>query len=33
MLDRNLKEIPVPSSGILLTDYLGEILGVKAGDM
>ena len=23
----------MPSSGILLTDYLGEILGVKAGDM
>ncbi|MCE5211296.1 MAG: ABC transporter permease [Deltaproteobacteria bacterium] len=33
LLDKNLKTIPVPSSGILLTDYLGKILGVKAGDM
>ena len=33
LLDRNLKAIPLPPSGILLTDYLGEILGVKAGDM
>lgn len=33
LLDNNLKSIPVPSSGILLTDYLGEILGVKAGDL
>ncbi len=33
LLDRNLKSIPIPESGILLTDYLGEILGVKAGDM
>jgi putative ABC transport system permease protein len=33
LLDRNLKSIPVPDSGILLTDYLGEILGVKVGDM
>ena len=33
LLDRNLKNIPLPPSGILLTDYLGEFLGVKAGDM
>jgi len=33
LLDRNLKAISLPPSGILLTDYLGEILGVKAGDM
>lgn len=33
LLDNNLKSIPIPSSGILLTDYLGEILGVKAGDL
>ena len=33
LLDKNLKAIPLPSSGILLTDYLGEFLGVKAGDM
>lgn len=33
LLDNNLKSIPLPPSGILLTDYLGEILGVKAGDM
>ncbi|MCX5848754.1 MAG: ABC transporter permease [Deltaproteobacteria bacterium] len=33
LLDRNLKNIPLPSSGILLTDHLAEILGVKVGDM
>jgi putative ABC transport system permease protein len=33
LLDRNLKTISLPSSGILLTDYLGKILGVKAGDL
>lgn len=33
LLDKNLKTIPLPSSGILLTDYLGKILGVKAGDL
>jgi putative ABC transport system permease protein len=33
LLDKNLKKIPLPPSGILLTDYLGTILGVKAGDM
>ena len=33
LLDTNFKNIPLPPSGILLTDYLGKILGVKAGDM
>jgi putative ABC transport system permease protein len=33
LLDKNLNNIPIPPSGILLTDQLGEILGVKAGDM
>jgi putative ABC transport system permease protein len=33
LLDKNLKIISLPSSGILLTDYLGEILGVKVGDL
>ena len=33
LLDKNLKSIPIPPTGILLTDQLGEILGVKAGDM
>jgi putative ABC transport system permease protein len=32
LLDEDMKEVAVPPSGILLTDYLGEILGVKAGD-
>lgn len=33
LLDTNLKPIPLPPEGIVLNDYLGEILGVKAGDM
>jgi putative ABC transport system permease protein len=33
LLDTNLKSIPLPESGILLTDYLGTLLDVKAGDM
>lgn len=33
LLDENLKTVPVPSSGIVLADYLGKILGIKAGDM
>jgi putative ABC transport system permease protein len=33
LLDKNLQNIPIPPSGILLTDQLGKILGVKAGDM
>lgn len=32
VLDSNLKPIPIPPSGIVLTDYLGEILGVRPGD-
>lgn len=32
LLDVELKPIRIPESGILLTDYLGEILGVKPGD-
>jgi putative ABC transport system permease protein len=33
LLDVELKPIEIPQSGILLTDYLGEILGVRAGDL
>lgn len=33
LLDTNLKPIYLPSEGIVLNDYLGEILGIKAGDM
>ncbi|KQC11524.1 MAG: ABC transporter permease [Smithella sp. SDB] len=33
LLDENLKTIPLPPSGILLTDYLSKILGVKVGDL
>jgi len=33
LLDTNLKNISLPPSGILLTDHLGKILGVRAGDM
>jgi putative ABC transport system permease protein len=33
LLDKNIKNIPLPPSGILLTDHLGKFLGVKAGDM
>jgi len=33
LLDNNFKALSLPPSGIVLTDYLGEILGVKAGDM
>jgi len=32
LLDRNLQKISVPPSGLLMTDYLAEILGVKVGD-
>jgi putative ABC transport system permease protein len=31
-LDQNLHPIPIPPEGILLTDRLGEILGVQNGD-
>jgi len=33
LLDTHLKPIDIPPAGIVLTDYLGNILGVKAGDM
>jgi putative ABC transport system permease protein len=33
LLDKNLKNIAIPPSGILLTDHLGEYLGVKTGDL
>ena len=33
LLDTNLKEVDMPPYGILLTDYLGRILGIKQGDM
>ncbi len=33
LLDRNLKTIPLPPSGILLTDYLGKFFGLKPGDL
>ena len=33
LLDTNLKQVILPQEGIVLNDYLGNILGVKAGDM
>jgi len=33
LLDTHLKPINIPPTGIVLTDYLGNILGVKPGDM
>ena len=33
LLDTHLKPIDLPPAGIVLTDYLGNILGVKPGDM
>jgi len=33
LLDTHLKPIDIPPAGIVLTDYLGNILGVKPGDM
>lgn len=32
LLDTDLRPVKVPPSGIVLTDYLGKILGVKPGD-
>lgn len=32
LLDLDLRPVPVPKDGILLTDYLGGILGVRPGD-
>ena len=33
LLDNDFKPLSLPPSGIVLTDYLGKMLGVKAGDM
>ncbi len=33
LLDTNLKVIELPQQGIVLTDYLAELLHIKAGDM
>jgi putative ABC transport system permease protein len=33
LLDTNLKPVTLPPEGIILNDYLGKMLGVKAGDM
>ena len=33
LLDVNLKPIEVPAKGVILTDYLADILHIKAGDM
>lgn len=33
IVGRDLEEIPIPASGVVLTDHLGKILGVKPGDM
>jgi len=33
LLDTDLRAVSLPPSGIVLTDYLGEMLGVKAGDL
>jgi putative ABC transport system permease protein len=33
LLNTNLKPVALPQEGIILNDYLGEIMGVKAGDM
>ncbi len=32
LLDKNLRRVELPPSGIVLTEYLGGILGVKPGD-
>jgi putative ABC transport system permease protein len=33
VLDRRLQPVPAPEQGLLLTDYLGELLAVRPGDM
>lgn len=33
LLDVNLKPVSLPPHGVILTDYLGDILGVRHGDM
>ncbi|NTW57756.1 MAG: ABC transporter permease [Nitrospirae bacterium] len=32
LLDRDLRAVPVPKEGVVLTDYLGTMLGVGPGD-
>jgi putative ABC transport system permease protein len=33
LLDTGLKPVDLPSSGIVLTDYLADLLGIKQGDL
>ncbi len=33
LLDMHLQAVDMPQSGVLLTDYLGAMLGIKEGDM
>lgn len=33
LLDSNLKEINLPKDGVIITDYLSELLHIKPGDM
>lgn len=33
LLDTHLKPIDIPPAGIVLTDYLGNLLGIRPGDM
>ena len=33
LLDTQLREVPVPAEGILLTDHLAKMLGIRTGDM
>ncbi|MBE0558789.1 MAG: ABC transporter permease, partial [Proteobacteria bacterium] len=33
LLDTDLRPVPLPSAGIVLNEYLGQFLGVRAGDL
>ena len=33
LLDTDLRTVPLPPAGVVLNDYLGQFLGVKAGDL
>jgi putative ABC transport system permease protein len=33
LLDEKLRTVPVPPAGIIMTDYLAQMLGVRTGDM
>ena len=33
LLDTDLRTVPLPPAGIVLNDYLGQFLGVRAGDL